>query len=40
MELHWPSGIGIEIPGVLSLLLQNNSVPEAIDVQVRKSQKF
>lgn len=34
MELPWFSGIGIEFPGVPSLLLQDNCIPEAEANQV------
>ena len=40
LELLWPSGIGVEIPRVPNLLLQNNSRPEIIDVPEKKSQKL
>lgn len=40
LELPWPFRISVEVPGVPSLLLWNNSIPETIDLLVSKSQKF
>jgi hypothetical protein len=32
LRLLWPSAVSIEALSVLSLLLWNNSIPEAIDI--------